>query len=225
MLEKVKQLVYELLGNDKSGHGVEHINRVLNISLAFTESENADPELVTLIALLHDVDDRKLFQNIDNSKLPHARKIMQIASINPEIQKQVCDELSKIGYHKRLDGIIPTTLEGKIVSDADMCDCLGASGIIRACLYGAGRNLAFFNKDSLPRKNLTSNGYVNNDESCGINHIFEKCLTLNKLMLTEPGRKLADARRQVTINFLYNFFEEENVPEWTEYLTNYLKNS
>lgn len=37
MIEKVKIQVSELLNKDNSGHGMEHINRVLELSLKFAK--------------------------------------------------------------------------------------------------------------------------------------------------------------------------------------------
>ena len=41
-IEKVKNEVAKLLEGDNSGHGLEHINRVLDLSLKFAEKENAN---------------------------------------------------------------------------------------------------------------------------------------------------------------------------------------
>ena len=62
MTEDVRKHVCKLLDKDNSGHGTEHADRVLRMSLKFAEAENANKEIVTLIALLHDVDDYKLFE-------------------------------------------------------------------------------------------------------------------------------------------------------------------
>ena len=43
-------------------------------------------------------------------------------------------------------------------------------------------------------------------------------------MLTDSGKDLANKREQIVIDFLYNLFMEEDAPEWTEYLNNYLEN-
>ena len=37
MIEKVREQVEELLNNDNSGHGKDHINRVLALALKFAE--------------------------------------------------------------------------------------------------------------------------------------------------------------------------------------------
>ena len=113
MLVKVKQAVTKLLANETSGHGMEHINRVVSLSQEFATAEKANLELVTLIVLLHDVDDRKLFKNDNRESLPHARKIMNDANTDKVLQEKTLEELNRIGYHKRLDGVIPNTIEGK----------------------------------------------------------------------------------------------------------------
>ncbi len=61
MIEDVREKVNGLLNKDNSGHGMDHINRVLDLSLKFAEKEDGNKIIVSLIALLHDVDDYKLF--------------------------------------------------------------------------------------------------------------------------------------------------------------------
>lgn len=65
---KSKMAVEELLNNDNSGHGMDHINRVLALALKFAEKESANETIVSLVALLHDVDDYGLFgsENVKN---------------------------------------------------------------------------------------------------------------------------------------------------------------
>lgn len=42
-------------------------------------------------------------------------------------------------------------------------------------------------------------------------------------MLTNAGKEEAKDRHKIIIDFLYNFFKEENASEWIKYLDNYLK--
>ena len=53
--------------------------------------------------------------------------------------------------------------------------------------------------------------------------MIEKLLKLKGMMMTEAGKKEAKHRHEIMVSFLYHYFEEENVPEWREYLDNYLK--
>ena len=223
MIEKVKKEVEKLLNNDNSGHGMDHVNRVLNLSLRFAEKEKANKEIVSIIALLHDVDDYKLFGKESAINLTNAKTIMNNCNIDVEIQKQVIDSINNIGFGKRLKGLFPTSIEGKIVSDADMCDALGANGILRVYAFVKKKGTPFFDKSIYPTNNL-SEDYPKNAGKTGICHIIEKILELKNLMLTDFGKEEALKRDKIVVDFLYNFFEEENEKEWLEYLDNYLKN-
>lgn len=223
MIEDIKGQVYKLLEEDNSGHGMEHINRVLHLSLKFAEKEGANKEVVSLIALLHDVDDYKLFGMDNAENLTNAKRIMRECNVDESIKEQVCFALNNIGYSKRLKGQCPTTLEGKIVSDADMCDILGANGILRVYMYHTKNKSPFFDKNIFPIENMTSEKYKKCADT-GVCHMFEKILKLKDLMLTESGKEEAKSRHKITVDFLYHLFDEENVPEWTKYLDNYLYN-
>ena len=224
MIEQVKEKVNELLNKDNSGHGMEHINRVLNLSLKFAKKEEGNEIIVSLIALLHDVDDYKLFGMDNAENLTNAKRIMRECNVDESIQEQVCSALNNIGYSKRLKGCIPTTLEGKIVSDADMCDALGANGIIRVYTYSMKNGKPFFNKNIFPIEDMTAEKYTSKCADSSVCHLFEKILRLKDLMLTESGKEEAKNRHQIIVEFLYHLFNEENAPKWTKYLNNYLQN-
>lgn len=222
MIEKVKEQVAELLDKDNSGHGIDHINRVLNLSLKFTEKEKANKDIVALIALLHDVDDYKLFGMENAENLTNAKRIMSYCNINDEIQSQVCSELKCIGYSKLLKGFRPKTIEGQIVSDADMCDALGANGILRAYTYSMKNGRPFFNRNIFPVENMNAEKYSKRCADSSVCHIFEKILRLKDLMITESGKEEAKDRHNIVVEFLYHLFNEENATDWTNYLNNYL---
>lgn len=223
MIEEVRKQVYELLGKDNSGHGMDHINRVLRLSLEFAKNEKADSDIVSLIALLHDVDDYKLF-GIEHAKnLTNARKIMDNAFVNKEIQEKVLSEVERIGYSKLLKGFRPQTIEGQIVSDADMCDALGANGILRVYTYSMKNNKPFFDKNIFPIENISAEQYTKKVADTSVCHLFEKVLKLKGLMLTDSGRKEAQKRHQTIVEFLNSLFREEDTPEWSNYLEQYLK--
>lgn len=222
MIEEVREQVHTLLGKDDSGHDMEHIERVSKMSLRFAEAENADKETVALIALLHDVDDYKLFGTEYADNLINARNILEQCSIKADVKESVLNAIRTIGYSKRLKGIIPSTLEGMIVSDADMCDSIGSTGILRSYRYNLAHGNKFFDKDIYPTLNMSSSDYAAKKNGTVVTHMFEKLLKLKELMLTDSGKKEAIERHNIMVEFLYHFFEEENVPQWSEYLDNYL---
>lgn len=222
MIEAIREQVCELLDKDHSGHGMEHVNRVLRLSLQFAETENADKDAVSLIALLHDVDDYKLLKTESADNLTNAKNILERCSVPDDRKKQVLNAIQTVGYSKRLKGIRPLTLEGMVVSDADMCDALGATGILRSYQYHSAHANLFFDKNIYPVSNISSIDYMTKKTGTVVTHMFEKLLKLKDLMLTDSGKKEAVQRHHIMIEFLYHFFKEENVPEWIDYLDSYL---
>lgn len=222
MINDIQKRVYELLSSDNSGHGIDHIERVVQMSLKFCEIEKANKEIVTLIALLHDVDDYKLFGLENARNLTNARRILEECFIDENTKNVVLSEVECIGYSKFLDGKRPATLEGKIVSDADMCDALGATGILRSYKYNIEHNCPFFDKNNFPIEKMVYEEYVNKTTGTVVNHMFEKILKLKALMLTVSGKKEAENRHNFVVQFLKQIFYEENVPEWNQYLEEYL---
>lgn len=223
MIEKVREQVEELLNNDNSGHGMDHINRVLALSLKFAEKESANKTIVSLVALLHDVDDYKLFGSENAKNLTNAKIIMNNAKVPSDIQVQVLENIKCIGYSKALEGIRPTTIEGKVVSDADMCDALGVNGFLRVYKYTMKTGKPFFDRDVFPIEDVDASSYTKKCADTGVCHMFEKILRLKSMMLTEAGKSEALARHQIIVDILYHLFEEENALDWQEYLDDFLR--
>ena len=222
-LNQVTALVINQLKDDKTGHSFDHIQRVLDLSLAFAGSLNADKDLVILIALLHDVDDYKLVGLEKASLYENSYKIMKQANIPISLQQKVIENIKRIGYSRYLEGIRPTSLEGKIVSDADMCDAIGANGLLRVYAYGRSKGQPFFNRDVFPTFIKDASDYRQTGSSYTIHHFFDKLLKLKSLMMTNPGKKEAEVRHQYMVDFLRQFFKEENAPAWQSYLDRFLK--
>lgn len=222
MIEVIRKEVYELLCKDNSGHGMDHIDRVYKLSVKFAEKENADVFISGLIALLHEVDDYKLFGEESAENLTNAKMIMNKVGVDIDSQTRVLDAIKKIGYKKYLKGIRPESLEGMIVSDADMCDGLGVSGILRTYDYQKSHGKPFFNRNIFPNLNVDASTYKLCDDSA-VSHCFEKLLRLKGLMMTEAGRVEATNRHEIVVSVLYHLFEEENAPEWKEFLDKYLE--
>ena len=110
-----------------------------------------------------------------------------------------------------------------IVSDADMCEALGANGLLRVYAYSMKNGKPFFNRDSFSIEDMTAEEYTRKCAESSVCHIFENILKLKDLMLTGAGREEAKYRHQLIVDFLYHFFQEENALEWMEYLDKVLR--
>lgn len=222
-LERIQSLVKQQLNHDQTGHGFDHIERVLALSLAFAEKEKANIELVTLIALLHDVDDYKLVGIENASVYKNALSMMDEGEVDVKTQRLVIDNIQKMGYSRLIEGIRPTMLEGKIVSDADMCDAIGASGLLRVHAYGLSKGQPFFNPEVFPNSAIEAAVYKTKGSDHTINHFFDKLLKLKGFMMTDSGSREAILRHDFLVSFLIQFFQETQQETWITFLDTFLK--
>lgn len=210
--------VAQLLGGD-DGHGIDHILRVRDMAVQFAKEENADVTIVELACLLHDVDDYKLFGEESAKRLSNANAILDKYNANEATKSQVLGIIKTMGYNKYLDGIRPDTLEGMIVSDADMCDAIGAEGILRTHAYALSKGDAFFDPTLAPESQETSAAeYRRLKKSHSVQHFFDKLLIIPSIMLTEPGKREAKLREKIMVDFLAELFREEGAEQWQRLL-------
>lgn len=206
VVELCKDYVKEFFAGESSGHDYFHTIRVYNnAKLLASKNPEADLEICELSALLHDVDDRKISPETTKNK-DNARKFLKENEVDDETIEAICKIIEKIPFS---EGLIPDTLEGKIVQDADRLDAIGAIGIARTFAYGGNHGVEMYNPDCKPKLNETKEEYKNSD-STTINHFYEKLLLLEDLMNTKEGKEIAKERTVYMQNFLNEFFDEWN---------------
>ncbi len=223
MIENIKNSVKSLLQNDDTGHGFDHVLRVFDTTQQILKTQTEANETVTLLAaLLHDVDDYKLFET--SEKLSNAKNIMKNAGVDENVQKLVLDVIAQIGYSKRLKGLQPTLLEAKIVSDADMLDAIGINGIIRCLNYAFARcQTVVFDEKVWPEVDISYQRYKlpNRKSDNFINHFFEKLLKIKDMLYTDYAIEEGKIRHKCMVDFLTHFFREQHLTEWQNFLQDY----
>ena len=211
--------VKELLGKDKSGHGIDHVDRVLKLAMTFAKNERADKEIVTLATLLHDVDDYKIFDEEHAKKLLNATAILDKYNVADKTKSKVLNIIRSMGYNKYIEGVRPGTLEGMIVSDADMCDAIGSIGILRTQAYALSKGNVFFDKDIQPASEpISAAEYKTTKKSHSVQHFFDKLLRIPSILMTDSGRREGEKRQMVMVSFLRELFDEEDSREWQKHL-------
>jgi uncharacterized protein len=223
MENNIANAARKLLDKNNDGHGFDHIERVCFLAKKFAKTEHANQDTVILACLLHDVDDYKLFGEESAKNLSNAKKILHNFNVDHEKQLAVIEIIKTMGYGKYLSGIRPNTVEGKVVSDADMCDAIGAEGILRAHAYNLSKGSPFFDKTIPPNDvKLSAQEYITATPNHAIQHFFDKLLKIPSIMMTKSGQKEAKKRQKTMIDFLVEFFREENSSEWLKYLNKFI---
>ena len=195
------------LKNAEGGHDWFHIERVYKNALHISETEEVNPLIVALAALLHDIADSK-FHNGDESVGP--KKALAYLKTQ-EVSEEICIHVVKIIENISFKGGNKTqnfhSKEIDVVQDADRLDALGAIGISRAFNYGGFKNRMLYNPEITPNLNMTPTEYKAS-EAPTINHFYEKLLLLKDRMNTKTGRRIASERHQFMELFLAQFYSE-----------------
>ncbi len=221
LIEKAYEFAKKHHDGEKSGHDFEHIKRVFaNAKALLKKAPEADKFIVEMSALLHDIDDRKL--NPDGKK---ARTFLQSLGLSRDMVDTITNTIASIDFATTGSKPKLETLEMQLLFDADKLDAIGSIGICRAILFGSWVQRPLFDADCFPKKNLTSAEYkdLSRKENNSINHFFDKLLKLKNAMQTEVGKKEAQRRHKTMVKFLYEFFREQNLKEWIEFLKNFEK--
>ena len=204
----VKRYTVEKLGEDSTGHGMDHINRVVKMAKKIAIGEGVDPFVPVAAAYLHDTIDEKLIANVDEAKEELWTYLEQHDFDDTDIIT-IMDVIANISFAHTLDDQpIHLTKIGEIVRDADWLDAIGAIGIIRAIYYGGAHHEKIYNPLVKPRENMTHEEYRNLEDETIINHFHEKILKLADMIQTATAKQIARHRQQVLKNFLDEFYSE-----------------
>lgn len=179
-----------------ASHDWQHIERVLQNAGRIMRSETADPTVVELAILLHDVSDPKYVKDGENPE----KEILDSLNLPDRMGEHISEIIRKVSF-KGGNGAPPSTIEARVVQDADRLDAIGAVGIARTFAYGGAKGRKLYDWDELPRVGMTEQEYRNKPTS-STTHFYEKLLLLKNMMTTETGKQIADERHQFMLSFL-----------------------
>ncbi|HTW24350.1 MAG TPA: HD domain-containing protein [Candidatus Baltobacteraceae bacterium] len=185
-------------------HDVSHIERVWANAKRIQAEEGGDPELVAAAVLLHDCfhvpKNSPLRSSASKLAAEKAGKALEALSWE---QPRIQIVTGAILTHSFSAGLTPTSLEGRILQDADRLDAIGFNGIAR-CFYSAGRmgSRLYDGADPLGAKRALD------DRSFALDHFPLKLLKLAEGFQTAAGRRLAAERSCVLHNFYDGMVQE-----------------
>jgi uncharacterized protein len=199
--------VRALQENEASGHDWWHTDRVRRTALRLAAEEGADPLVVELAALLHDVGDWKLAGGDIHAAPRLARDWLESQGADAAVVDHVAEIVATLSFK---GAGVPTpmrTVEGAVVQDADRLDAIGAIGVARAFAYGGSRGRPLHDPDAAPRLHASFEEYR---RSAGgtLNHFHEKLLLLRDRMNTPTARAIAEERHRFMEEFVARFVAE-----------------
>ena len=190
-------LTYQIEGD--GAHDTTHLERVWRNAKAIQAAEGGDLELLAASVLLHDCVQvpKNSPQRASASRLAAAEARSCLVRLQwTEHRIHVVAEA--IESHSYSAGIEPTSLEGKILQDADRLDAIGLMGVAR-CFYTAGRMGSELYDSGDPRGQVRAL----DDTRFALDHFPKKLLRLTEGFHTTTGKSLARERQQ-TLQAFYD---------------------
>ncbi|RXY99079.1 HD domain-containing protein [Fictibacillus sp. S7] len=205
ILEAAENYAKAVHGYEGSGHDWWHIYRVNKLACSIAREEGANLFICSLAALMHDIADEKL-NGSEEEGLQKVERWLKENDVPAHVSTEVLNIISTMSYKGGNTGLM-SSLEGKVVQDADRLDAIGAIGIARTFVYSGHIGQLIYDPDVMVRSSMTKDEY-RNGTSTAVNHFYEKLLKLKSRMNTEYGKKLAARRHEEMEHFLGVFFEE-----------------
>ena len=171
-------------------HDELHVWRVMETAKKIARAEGADVEVCLLAALLHE-----LFN--------HPKSHPESSRSGDVCAEQATALLREHGYaepllervaycirvHSFSRGILPETLEAKVLQDADRLDAIGAIGIARLFATSAEMKRPFY-----AREDPFCRARQPDDKQWGLDHFYRKLLRIGDGLHTATARALAGER-------------------------------
>lgn len=201
---KLKDEVQKRLAKNDPAHDFEHIMRVYKNAEKIGKKEKANMKLVRASVLLHDIisyqKSDKRSKNASTESALQAAKILRKYGYDAHEIGIITQAIREHSFSK---GIIPSTLEGKVLQDADRLDAIGAVGIARTFAVGGAEKRSFYSKDDPFCHTRTPN-----DQVWTLDHFYKKLLLLEKKMNTKTAKKEARSRTIMMKRFLSDLKKE-----------------
>jgi uncharacterized protein len=205
ILREAAIYVRGILEHDSTGHDWWHIYRVDKLAENIAASEGADVFVCRLAAYLHDLADEKLCGD-EQAGIASIRSWMESSGVNAADVQHVVDIVSAMSF--KGGGRPPmSTLEGRVVQDADRLDAIGAVGIARVFAYAGAQGSIIHDPAIAPREVMTKEQFRSKNGTA-INHFYEKLLKLKDLMNTRTAVRLAQERHLALEQYLQRFYAE-----------------
>ena len=203
-MKLIRQFVRRKLADNCCGHDYDHSLRVYKNALKLARHCGGDLEVIAAAAMLHDVGRKE--ETASKGAVCHAEVGALISRAYLEKRgfdsKFVDAVVHCIERHRFRRGLVPETLEAKILFDADKLDSIGPVGLGRAFLFAGNAGARLHNSKS---EALAAEEYSYQDTA--YREYLVKLSKVHERMLTPQGRETA----LYYTEFMKKFFNEMNL--------------
>lgn len=205
LIRKTEEMARKRFLSTEGSHDWHHIDRVRNLALILAEKEGGNADLIELAALLHDLEDYKLQEELTEG--PLIEVWLQQEGADNELTRKIIRMIGEVSFKGSGVDTPCSCLESMILQDADRLDAIGAIGIARAFAYGGKKGNPIYLPGVDPVEHTSFDAYKRHKGST-IHHFYEKLLHLKERMNTQTAKQIAARRHQHMEAFLTQFYNE-----------------
>ena len=188
----------------EAAHDFGHVKRVVASARLIAETEGADINVVLPAALMHElVSLPKDHPDSPRSGVLCAERAADVLRAEGYPEGQVEAIAYCIRVHPFSLGVMPETLEARVLQDADRLDALGAIGIARCFSVGADMGRPFYDPED-----PVCVARAPDDKRWTLDHFPKKLLRLPDALHTESARAMARERAAFIEVFLMQLGRE-----------------
>lgn len=194
----------EAQGPTKPSHDLDHVRRVVALSVHIARVEGADLVTVACSAWLHDMERGREDAGGEDHAVAGARMAREVLSRSTDFDREEVEAIADaIASHRFRSGPSPGSIEAKCLFDADKLDALGAVGVGRAYMM-AGEHGQRLHSDVEKNASARHVGEIDHSRYSPVEEHTVKLRHLPQRMTTGEGRRLAERRAA----FMSSFFKE-----------------
>ena len=203
-LEAIRQEARTRTHSADASHDWSHIERVAALCRRLGKEEGADERILLAAAYMHDlINVPKNHPDRTNASLASAREAAEILQQQGYGSDESDRVMRAIEEHSFSRGLTCTSIESKVLQDADRLDALGAIGVLRTATCGALMQAAYYDlADPLAQNRALD------DRRFTLDHFPVKLLRLADRFNTASGRREADRRTHFMRVFLGQLADE-----------------
>ena len=225
ILEEIKFFVKQFMNH--AGHQYSHVDRVYKLVDKISLEKKEVNRLVLLTAaILHDIARaNEKHQTFNPNFSPINYKIKEILGFKKEHigkchakigalwttnylktinfpQKKIIEVANAIRTHRFSKGLIPETIEARILQECDKLDAIGAIGIIRT-LISYPPNCHFYH----PKEPIAKTRHLKQEEY-GIDHFYTKLFKIKSKLTIPEVKEIAEVRHAYMEIFIDQLMDE-----------------
>jgi len=202
IINETRELVQQKAGLDISGSGYFHAWRVCKLAKDIAHKEGGNLIVIELAALLHFLVDHKSEEDSNINPADQVKDWLRLKRVPEAVVRQVCEIIIQLSLTQASIDKKMSSLEAKIVHDADLLDGMGAIGIARTFASGALLKQPLFQPQTATQEKAESNS------ASSIKYCYEKLLRLREGLVTSTAQKLGQERHKYMKTFLQKISEE-----------------